>query len=79
MCRQCQLNYRTEDSKCDNNVIEKQYISTAREHKNKKSQPNNAEKNNNSLVILRYMHKQFSYSICCNSYLDLASSNNGRN
>ena len=62
-----------------NNVIEKQYISTAREHKNKRVNQNYAEKNNNILVILRYLHKQFSYSICYNSYLDLASSNNGRN
>ena len=65
------------------NVIEKQYIyiyiyQNLENIKIKEvhisSQPDFAEKNNNSLFILRYMHKLFSYSIFCNSYLDLASS-----
>ena len=62
------------------NVIEKQYIyiSKVREHQNKRStyfeSTRLCRKNNNSLFILRFMHKLFSYSIFCNSYLDLASS-----
>ena len=64
-----------------NNVIVRQYkcISTAREHKIKEvhilSQPNYAEKNNNTLVVLRKVHKLFSFLYFCSSYLHLDSSN----